>query len=104
MTNPPSETQAAEVADQVGAALRGAGLPETAIHAWWMLLVDPDLQRTPHRVWESGDYEALWVLVEKTLADSARYRSALEKVASDHFAERLGQAQDVQNRLLGMRA
>ena len=100
MTSP---NEAAKVADEVSTQLRKAGFPETAITSWWMLLKDPELEMTPYRVWESGEYEVVWQIVDKTLARKAEYRSALEKVASDHFAGLLAQSQEVQHRLLGVR-
>lgn len=99
-----SPNQADKVADEVSTQLRSSGFPETTITSWWMLLKDADLQKTPHRVWESGDYETLWLLVDKTLRNKATYRSVLEKVTSDHWAERLAQSQEVQDRLFGARS
>jgi len=99
MANP--RNQGAKVADEVNVQLRKADFPETAITAWWQLLKDSDLQRTPHRIWESGDYDTLWLVVDKTLASKTQYRSVLEKVASDHFAERLAQSQEVVEQLFG---
>jgi hypothetical protein len=95
------EPQKAKVADEASQRLREAGFPETAITAWWMLLLDPKIKETAHRVCESGDFATLNWLVDKTLQDKAKYRSALETLASEHWAERLSQSKDVQNRLLG---
>jgi hypothetical protein len=95
------EPQKVKVAGDAGQRLREAGFSEPAITAWWMLLVDPKIKETAHRVWESGDFATLNRLVDKTLQNKANYRSALETLASEHWAERLSQSKDVQDRLLG---
>lgn len=94
------EPEKAKAADETNQRLREAGFPETAITAWWMLLVDPKVKKTAYRVWESGDFATLSGLVDKTLKNKARYRSAIEELASKHWADRLAQSQDVQDRLL----
>jgi hypothetical protein len=95
------ESEKAKVADETNERLREAGFPETAITTWWMLLVDPKIKKTAHRVWESGDFATLSDLVDRTLRNKAQYRSAIQELASKHWAEQLEQRQDVQNRLLG---
>lgn len=95
------EAEAAKVADWVNQQLRDAGFPETAIQSWWMLLRDPQIDQTPYRVWESRDFFTLNDLLEKTLREPSSYRSRLERVTSQHWAERLAQSQEVQSRLLG---
>jgi len=99
----PSDREAAKVADDVNIQLRNAGFPETAISSWWRLLIDKDANKTPRRIWDSGDYDTLWVIVNKTLQQKPAYRAALEKVTSMHFAERLAASQEVQDRLLGFK-
>ena len=98
---PPEPQEAARVADEVSGRLREAGFPERAVTAWWMLLVDPNLQQTAYRVWKSGDYATLWTFVDRTVGNIAAYRRALEEVISDHFAEQLSQSDEVRARLLG---
>lgn len=91
----------ARVADEIGQQLREAGFPETAVDAWWKLLVDPNVGKTPLRVWESGDFDLLRALADKALRNRDQYRSALEQLISDHYAERLAQSSDVRRRVLG---
>lgn len=98
-----SEAARAKAADETNQRLREAGFPETAITTWWILLVDPKVKKTAHRVWESGDFVTLRSLVYKTLRDKAWYRSEIEKLASKHWADRLAQNPDVQDHLLRVR-
>jgi hypothetical protein len=95
------EPDKAKVADETSRRLREAGFPETAITTWWMLLIDPKVKMTAHRVWESGDFSTLSWLVDETLRNEAKYRSAIETLTSEHWAERLAQSKDVQDSLLG---
>jgi hypothetical protein len=95
------EPEKARVADEASQRLREAGFPEAAIATWWMLLIDPKVKKTAHRVWESGDFVTLTSLVDKTLRNKTKYRSAIETLASEHWAGRLAQSEGVQNRLLG---
>ena len=95
------EPDKAKAADETNRLLRDAGFPETAINTWWMLLIDPKVKKTAHRVWELGDFATLTWLVEKTLRNRAKYRSAIETLTSEHWAERLAQSKGVQRRLLG---
>ena len=95
------EVEKAKVADETNHRLREAGFPETAITTWWMLLVDPKAKKTAYRVWESGDFATLSELVDKTLRNKATYRSAIQKLASKHWADRLSENPDVRGRLLG---
>lgn len=97
----PTAQEASRAADSANQRLREAGFPERAIDAWWMLLKDPTLKKTPHRIWEAGDFTTLDSLVRKTLRNQERYRSKLEQVISDHFAEQLAMSSDVRARLLG---
>ena len=66
-----------------------------------MLLIDLKVKKTAHRVWESGDFATLTELVDKTLRNKPQYRSAIEKIASKHWADRLAQSQETRDRLLG---
>jgi hypothetical protein len=95
-----NEPEKAKAADEASERLREAGFPEVAITTWWMLLVDPKVGKTAYRVWESGDFVTLGGLVDKTLRNKARYRSTIEDLASKHWADRLAQNPDVQERLL----
>jgi len=99
---PPSEIEKAKVADEVTERLRDeVGLPDVAITAWWQWMTDTEVRKTPHRVWESGDFETLDRLVEKTVTDPGAYRTALERVISERFALELAQSREVRERLLG---
>lgn len=89
MTARPEIDRKAHEADLVTAQLTEAGFPQTAQTSWWMLLVDPEIHRTPYRVWDSEDFVVLHQLVEKTLAHPASYMHALEEVTSAHFAAQL---------------
>jgi hypothetical protein len=78
------EPERAKTADEANRRLREAGFPEEAISTWWMLLMDPRVKKTAHRVWESGDFVSLMSLVNKTLRNKATYRSAIETLTSEH--------------------
>jgi hypothetical protein len=56
VTGEPDKTKAA---DETNQHLREAGFPKTAITTWWMLLIDPNVKMTAHRVSESGDFATL---------------------------------------------
>jgi hypothetical protein len=98
--NVTNEPEKAKVADETNQRLREAGFPQIAITTWWMLLVDPKVGMTAHRVWESGDFVTLGRLVDKTVRQKTKYRSAIEDLASKHWADRLAQNSDLQERLL----
>jgi len=93
-------TEAAAVANEVTQRLREVALPETAIWAWWQLLVLPNAGSTPHRIWEAGDYGTLRRALEATTGNLDEYRATLEVLISEHYAERLSQADQVRARLL----
>jgi hypothetical protein len=85
----PEVNRKAHEADLVTSQLTSAGFPQTAQTSWWMLLVDPEINRTPFRVWDAEDFETLHVLIDKTLAHPADYLHAIEDVTSAHFAQQL---------------
>ena len=95
------DPEKARVADRTNYRLRQAGFPEAAITSWWMLLTDAEVGRTPYRVWESGEFGVLDHIVAKTIKDRDTYRSLLGHVTSRHWADRLAQSHEVQDRLLG---
>jgi hypothetical protein len=98
-----SEQARRKAADETSQRLREAGFPETAITTWWMLLVDPNVKKTAHQVWASGDFVTLGELVDKTVRNKAGYQSSIEKLASKHWADRLAHNSEVQARLLGVK-
>jgi len=100
MTTSP-DREAVKAADEATDRLKEAGFPATAIQSWWMLLTDPEVNMTPHRVWESRDFATLGHLVDKTVRSRDAYRSELERITSEHWAERLAQSEAVKDRLLG---
>src|ERR1700758_1088339 len=95
----PSDREAELAADDAQGRLSDAGFPQTAINAWWMLYKDPTLKRTPHRIWEAGDFEALKRVVDKTIRHHDKYQKLLEELVSEEFAARLKQSAAVRARL-----
>jgi hypothetical protein len=95
----PEIDRKAHEADLVTARLTEAGFPQTAQTTWWMLLIDPEVNQTPFRVWDSEDFETLHHLVDKTLAHPAVYLQEIEEVTSTHFAAQLESNSFIANRL-----
>lgn len=95
------EVEKARVADETSQRLREAGFPETAITTWWMLLIDPAAEMTAFQIWEAGDLASLRTLVDKTLRNEAKYRSEIQTLASQHWANRIAAHPGASERLLG---
>jgi hypothetical protein len=72
--------------------LTRAGFLQNAQSAWWMLIVDPELKKTPFRLWESGDFESLRRLVEKTLGNPTEYMHRIEEETSVALAKDAGRS------------